>query len=156
MDNNNIIPEKDDNNKNNKPKTSSPLRVLFIVCILVSFWNFFIFPKIADNILPEPETETVVEPTIPEAPEEMIGNMEFIGNASRAVATSPVQFYYYRDIVTDAMFLVGHNYSSGHTVTQILNPTTGLPLTYSEYQAMEAAQAPPPEVAVYPLEEADT
>lgn len=39
-------------------------------------------------------------------------------------------FYYYRDIVTDVVYI---RTSTGETLTAMLDPDTGLPLTYTRY-----------------------
>lgn len=117
-----------------KFKNNALVILAWIISLILAI-NFLVLEKYP-NGNPDAETKEETIETIPSASSEMVGNMEFIGCARNAVATSPITFYYYRDIVTDQIFLISSNQNS-HTVTPMTHPDTGLPLTYSEYQAMK-------------------
>lgn len=139
---------KENNSNNSKKNPFIGLIIVLFFFFATSFMSQGLLSFFSQSPEPIPETtESVVEETVPSYPEDpakMIGNMEFIGCSDRTIISDPVTFYYYRDIVTDQMFLISHN-TDNHTVTPMTHPDTGLPLTYSEYQAMEAAKNPPKE-----------
>lgn len=132
----NDINSHDKNDKNGNNRLRKIINIIFIVSLTIHILSYTVFPNLTiSEDIPE-ATETVVQETSPPVLNEMVGHMEFVGCARNAVVASPVTFYYYRDIVTDQMFLVSCN-TNNHTVTQMTHPDTGLPLTYSEYQSMK-------------------
>lgn len=79
-----------------------------------------------------------IEPSA-STPKEQIplaGGLEFIGySTGYTKGTDTDHFYYYRDIVTDVMYVCFEDYRKGG-ITEMHDPETGLPLTYTRYLAL--------------------
>lgn len=114
-------------------------KVVLYIGVIVFIIGLSISRKSLESSNATLETESVVEETNAPASVKMVGNTEFIGCSRENTVTSPVTFYYYRDVVTDQMFLVSYTYNN-HSIVPMLNPKTGLPLSYSEYKNMEDAK----------------
>jgi len=69
-----------------------------------------------------------------------VGGMEFVGySRGYYEGTNTDAFTYYRDVVTDVMYVCFEEYNKGG-MTVMQDPETGLPLTYTRY--MELANTP--------------
>lgn len=100
------------------------------------FFVLLIALALAMSLIACVETEAVesspsLQANGPAVKEIFYGGMEFVGgyvdndNGGR-------EFYYYRDIVTDVMYVCFNGYRKGG-LTEMSGPETGLPLTYARY-----------------------
>jgi len=66
-----------------------------------------------------------------------VGGMEYIGYSEGTMpGTMDIdKFLYYRDVVTDVMYVLYKEYRKGG-MTAMLDPETGLPLTYTRYMEL--------------------
>lgn len=108
--------------------------VLIGLTIAILLWNAF-NPKTNSSPFEQNSDPSQVPEYVNTPSTNMVNHMEYIGCDKNESFVSKITFYYYRDVVTDQMFLISYD-SKGHTVTPMLDPATGLPLTYSQYQAM--------------------
>jgi hypothetical protein len=123
--------------KNNKNKPLVWMLLIFLAVYIASLFIMKISTPVNQNSnSSNSSTNSDSAETIPAVSADVVGNMELLGCNRKTTSYSPVTFYYYRDIVTDQMFLISYN-TSNHTITPIVHPETGLPLTYTEYQKME-------------------
>lgn len=76
---------------------------------------------------PEPDTQVSVEEELSELPFELeaVGRAEELG----------VELVYFRDTTTDVLYLYSSSYRKGG-LTVMLEPETGLPLTYTRYMEL--------------------
>lgn len=135
---------KNPNNENNSNNHNKKNPLIGLAVALFFLWlTFSILHGILDSFElfsgPILEPTSPIETTTPVSSEKIVGNMELIGCSREGVVVSPITFYYYRDVVTDQMFIVSYNVNN-HTVTPMVHVDTGLPLTYAEYRKMEGVR----------------
>lgn len=81
---------------------------------------------------PTPEATLTTAPVGPDTPEPF--TVELLGHSNGVT--------FFRDTVTDVMYLRSAN-SSGSNLTVMLDPDTGLPVTYSSYMERYQQSVPP-------------
>lgn len=103
--------------------------------LLIALTIFLILSMCACTL--EPTAPEATEPTEPAASQEekFFVGMEYLGMSD----SSYCNFFYYRDTVTDVVYLWGRvksGYAGMGGLTVMMDPETGLPLTFARWEEM--------------------
>lgn len=107
--------------------------------LLIALTIFLILSMCACSIAPKSiapaETAAPTEPAASQEEQFFVG-MEFL----RMSDSSYCKFFYYRDTVTDVVYLWGRAKANGYAgmggLTVMMDPETGLPLTFDRWNEM--------------------
>lgn len=113
--------------------------VLALVCFMLGFLAAFVYVNNSEKAEVAVEQETVSA----ESPSDGASNekkFKIGDNFEKVGVCGWDDFFYYRDKVTDVMYVCYLGYNRGGLV-EMTDPNTGLPLTYQNYLKYQEAMA---------------